>query len=324
MKKRYLIPLVLAACVAAAFLFLRTPDTDPAAMEAKYTNEASQFVEGPNGLRVHYRDQGNRNGVPIVLVHGTAASLHTWEPLVDRMGDKYRVITYTQPGHGLTGPNANHDYSFAGMAQALNLVTDELSLDHFVLGGNSMGGWVAWRYALAHPERVDALILLDSSGMPLREGETEPPLNLGFRLLKNPVGRFLLKQFTPRAAVERSALESVSVKSVITDDIVDRYWELLRLPGNRAAAGQRALVDREGAYANEIHNITAPTLIIWGEEDALIHATAATTFDERLPNAEVVIYEGVGHIPMEEAPDRTAADIDAFLDRVLTPASETP
>jgi pimeloyl-ACP methyl ester carboxylesterase len=240
------------------------------------------------------------------------------------MGDKYRVITYTQPGHGLTGPNANHDYSFAGMAQALNLVTDELSLDHFVLGGNSMGGWVAWRYALAHPERVDALILLDSSGMPLREGETEPPLNLGFRLLKNPVGRFLLKQFTPRAAVERSALESVSVKSVITDDIVDRYWELLRLPGNRAAAGQRALVDREGAYANEIHNITAPTLIIWGEEDALIHATAATTFDERLPNAEVVIYEGVGHIPMEEAPDRTAADIDAFLDRVLTPASETP
>lgn len=324
MKKRYLIPLIILALIACAFLFLRTPDTDPATMETKYTNEASQFAEGPNGLRVHYRDQGNRNGVPIVLVHGTAASLHTWEPLVDRLGDEYRVITYTQPGHGLTGPNANHDYSFTGMAQALDLVADELSLDRFVLGGNSMGGWVAWRYALAHPESVDALILLDASGMPLREGESEPALNLGFRLLKNPVGRFLLKQFTPRAAVERSALESVSVKSIITDEVVDRYWELLRLPGNRAAAGQRALVDRELAYADEIQNITAPTLIIWGEEDALIHATAAMTFDERLPNAEVIIYDGVGHIPMEEAPDRTAANIDAFLDRTLMPVSEKP
>lgn len=317
--------LLLLALVAGAVIFLRTPDTDPAAMQAKYTNEHSRFAEGDDGLRVHYRDQGNPDGVPIVLVHGTAASLHTWEPLVERLGDEYRIITYTQPGHGLTGPNADHDYSFAGMAEALDLITEELTLDRFVLGGNSMGGWISWRYALANPDKIEALLLLDASGMPLREGETQPPLNLGFRLLRNPVVRFLMQHFTPRAAVERSALQSVSVKSVMSEETVDRYWELLRLPGNRKAAARRAMIKREPHYADQVQNIVAPTLVIWGAEDQLIHASAAQTFDERMPNAEVAIYDGVGHLPMEEAPDQTAADIDAFLDRVLArPVSETP
>lgn len=322
MKKRYAVPLVLLALLAGALLFLRTPDTDPAAMEAKYTNEHSRLAEGPNGLRVHYRDQGNPDGVPIVLLHGNSASLHTWEPLVARLGGKYRIITLTLPGHGLTGPNAGHDYTAAGMAEAVDLVTDELRLDRFVLGGNSMGGWISWRYALAHPEKIEALMLLDSAGMPLREGEEPPPLNIGFRLLGNPIGRFLLQHFTPRAAIERSMLESVSVKSVVTHEAVDRYWELLRLPGNRKAAAKRWIVDREAEYADRISDVAAPTLIIWGAEDQLIYASAAQTFDERLPNAEVIIYDGVGHLPMEEASDRTAADIDAFLDRALTPAAD--
>lgn len=320
MKKVALIALPLAVLVVL-LIALRTPDTDPAAMAAKYTNAQSRFVENDAGLRVHYRDQGNRDGEPIVLVHGTAASLHTWEPLVERLGDEYRVITYTQPGHGLTGAHPRDDYSFAGMAEALDLVTDELGLDHFILGGNSMGGWIAWRYALANPEKVDALLLLDASGMPLREGEEEPQLNIGFRLLGNPIVRFLMQHYAPRGLVEKSALQSVSVESVMTEDVVDRYWELLRLPGNRRAAGLRPLVDRENQYADDVGDITAPTLVIWGAEDRLIHASAAQTFDERLPNAEVVIYEEIGHLPMEEAPDRTAKDIDDFLDS-LRPVSE--
>jgi pimeloyl-ACP methyl ester carboxylesterase len=317
MRKLYAIPAILLALVAGAFLFLRTPDTDRAAMEKKYTSAASAFVEGGNGLRVHYRDEGARNGVPVVLLHGNSASLHTWEPLVQRLGGEYRVVTLTLPGHGLTGPNANHDYSATGMAEALDLVVRELKLERFVLGGNSMGGWIAWRYALANPGKVNALLLLDAAGMPLRDGEEPPPLNLGFRLLQYSAGRFLMQRFTPRSAVERSTLETVSVKSVVTEAMVDRYWELLRLPGNRKAAATRWTTDRELHVADRIGEIAVPVLVLWGAEDRLIYASAAQTFDERLPNADVVIYEGVGHLPMEEAPDRTAADIDAFLDRVL-------
>jgi len=316
MKKLFQFALAFAALFAILF-FLRTPDTDAEQMVGKYTNAASDFAENADGLRVHYRDQGNPDGVPIILVHGTAASLHTWEPLVERLGDEYRIITYTQPGHGLTGPHPSDDYSFAGMAEALDLVADELALDQFVLGGNSMGGWVAWRYALANPNRVDALLLLDAAGMPLRDGEKEPPLNLGFRMLQNPIGRYLSQQFTPRLLIKKSALQSVSVKSVMTDAVVDRYWELLRYPGNRRAAALRAITNREPEYAEHISEIIVPALVIWGAEDQLIFASAAQSFDERLSNAEVAIYEGVGHLPMEEAPDRTANDIDDFLESVF-------
>ncbi len=316
MKKLALFLLPLAV-VFAALLLLHTPDTDPDVMQTKYANGESRFVNNAEGLSVHYRDQGDPDGVPIVFIHGTAASLHTWEPLVERLRDKYRIITYTQPGHGLTGPHPRDDYSFAGMAEALDLVTDELGLDRFVLGGNSMGGWVAWRYALANPGKVDALVLIDAAGMPLREGEEAPPLNLGFRLLQNPVGRFLMQHYTPRSLVGKSARQSVSVKSVITDEVVDRYWALLRYPGNRRAAALRAIAGREMEMAARAGEITAPTLIIWGAEDQLIYPSAAQSFNERIPNADVVIYDGVGHLPMEEAPDKTAQDIDAFLQSVL-------
>lgn len=305
----------LAALALLAFV-LRTPDTDPAEMEAKYANAASRFAEG-DGLRVHYRDQGNPEGVPIILLHGTSASLHTWEPLVALLGEEYRVITYSQPGHGLTGPHPRDDYSAAGMAEALDLVTEELGLESFVLGGNSMGGWVAWRYALANPKRVSALILLDASGMPLREGEAPEELNIGFRLVQSPVGRFLVKHYTPRWLIRQSGLESVSVKTILTEEAVDRYWELIRYPGNRRAAALGWIREREPDMANRIGEIDAPTLIIWGAEDQLIYPSAAQTFDERMSNADVVIYEGVGHLPMEEAPERTALDIDTFLERTI-------
>lgn len=321
MKKRYILLLILGALGAAAFA-LRTPDTDPQAMIAKYANGQSRFAENAEGLRVHYRDQGNPDGIPVVLLHGNSASLHTWEPLVERLGDEYRIITYTHPGHGLTGPNPRDDYSFAGMAEALDLVADELGLDRFVLGGNSMGGWIAWRYTLANSERVDALILFDASGAPPPpdspyadwDDEDAP---LAFRILASPAGRLFVENYTPRSFLKSTALEAVSVKSVMDEEAVDRHWELLRYPGNRRAAVLRASVDREPAYADRLNEITQPTLIIWGAEDGYIPVDVARTFDERIPNSDLVIYEGIGHIPMEEAPDRTANDIDAFLERAL-------
>lgn len=316
MRKLFLFLMPPVALLALLWL-LQTPDTDPAAMTAKYTNDASRFAQNSEGLKVHYRDEGNPQGVPIVLIHGTGASLHTWAPLAARLGDDYRIITYTQPGHGLTGPHPRDDYTFAGMADALDLVTEELGLKRFVLGGNSMGGWVAWRYAIAHPDKVEALILLDAGGMPLREGEEEAKSNLVFRMIRTPFGRFLLQHYTPRFLVAKSALQSVSVTSIMDDAAIDRYWELVRYPGNRRAAALRAAADNEWAMADRVGDIAAPTLIIWGEEDQLINASAADTFHERMPHSRVRVYEGIGHLPMEEAPDRTAQDIAIFLKGAL-------
>lgn len=210
------------------------------------------------------------------------------------------------------------------MGAAVDVVAAKLGLDRFVLGGNSMGGWVAWRYALGHPDRVDALLLLDASGMPLREGEKRPESNIGFRVLEYPLGRWLATRITPRMLVEQSLRGSVEKQGIVDEPMIDRYWELLRFPGNREATVLRARLDREPAMASRVGEIKAPTLILFGKMDKLINATAAQTFNERIKGSEVVLLDGIGHLPMEEAPDATAAAIADFLKRRLAPAPAGP
>ncbi|MFN3959768.1 MAG: alpha/beta fold hydrolase [Parvularculaceae bacterium] len=306
-----------------SFLALRTPDSERAEMVAKYGGPAATFAEGAGGMRVHWRDEGCRDCPAIILLHGSNSSLHTFEPMIAELAGEYRIIIYDQPGHGLTGPHPRDDYTAAGMFEALNAVANAARLDRFYLGGNSMGGWVAWRYALRYPERVEGLILIDAAGAPLREGESAPPLNLGFRLLRNPLLRPLISQITPRSLVQKSLKETVADPSIVTEAMVDRYWELLRFPGNRRASALRANADRESEVFDRISDITAPTLLLWGAEDRLIFPSAATTFDERLPNAEVVILDNVGHIPMEEAPAATANAVRRFLEGLQPEAVDT-
>ncbi|MBJ7438532.1 MAG: alpha/beta hydrolase [Sphingopyxis sp.] len=320
-RKRVLIPIAVLIAIVIAFLALRTSDTDRDAMIAKYSGPAGAFVAGPAGQRIHYRDQGKRGGPAIILLHGSNSSLHTWEPLVERLGRTYRIVTLDLPGHGLTGGTPDKDYSADGMAAAVDVVAAKLGLDHFILGGNSMGGWVAWRYALAQPTRVDALLLLDAAGMPLRKGEKAPESNVGFRILKYPAGRWLATQITPRTLVEQSLRGSVEKQAIVDEAMIDRYWELLRFPGNREATVLRARMDREPAMAARIGDIKAPTLILFGDRDRLINPSAAQTFHERIAGSEVVLLKGIGHLPMDEDPDATAAAIADFLTRRLVAPS---
>lgn len=322
-RKRVLIPLAILLGIFAAFVALRTPDTDRAAMIAKYGGADAAFAAGPAGQRIHYRDQGRRDAPAMILLHGSNSSLHTWEPLVKRLGADYRVVTLDLPGHGLTGATPDKDYGASGMIAAVDVVAAKLDLRHFIIGGNSMGGWVAWRYALAEPGRVDALLLLDAAGMPPRAGEAPPPSNIGFRILQYPFGRWLAGRITPRALVEKSLRGSVEKQAIVDDAMVDRYWELLRFPGNREATSLRATTDREPAMAGRIGAIAAPTLILFGKADRLIRPSAAQSFNERITGSEVVLLDGIGHLPMEEAPDKTAAAIADFLGRrLLPPAGE--
>lgn len=313
MIRLLLILIALATPLVILFHVFKTPDTDPDAMRAKYGGAAARYVETPDGLSIHYRDEGNRQARAIVLIHGNSASLHTWEKLSRRLGDDYRIISYDQPGHGLTGPAPDEDYSAAGLMRALDAVVEAAGLDSFVLGGSSMGGWVAWRYALENPARVDALLLIDAAGAPADPAEAPPPSNLGFRLVQNPLGRYLLQRITPRRLVEKSIRETVSVETIVNDAYVDRHWELLRYPGNRRAAALRPLVDREPAMAERLSDIAAPSLIVWGAEDRLTPASGAQYFDRKIPSSELFILNGVGHLPMEEAPDLTADAVRGFL-----------
>lgn len=305
-----LILLALAVIVISVVQF----DVPREQLVGKYATGASQFVTLPSGASAHIREEGNPQGPALVLVHGSNASLHTWEPWVAALGDTYRIISMDLPGHGLTGQVPGDDYSREGMASFLHELVTTLGVERFALAGNSMGGGVAALYTLEHPERVSALILVDSAGIPVERNEEDVPL--AFRLARMPVVNELMGFILPRSVVEQGVRKVFVDQSKVTDEMVSRYFDLTLHEGNRDATRMRfasyAARDEE-AFAARLDGIETPTLILWGDKDGLIPVSAAHEFKKRIPQAELVILENVGHVPMEEVPEESAAAVRAFL-----------
>ncbi len=312
---------ILILLVLAGFVLFES-DMPAAEVDARYSNAASQFLAlGDNG-RVHFRDQGNADGQPVVLVHGSNASLHTWEPWVDLLGDKYRVISLDLPGHGLTGRTPADDYSTETFVAVVKALAEHLNLGPFVLGGNSMGGGVTWRYTLAYPDDVLAMILVDASGLPAwretavqsAEDTQEREAPLAFSLLRKPWFQGIARYIDPYFLVAQGLKASHFDPEFVDDELIARYYELSMREGTRDATLIRFSSWRGGAAQEwDLANLNRPTLILWGEYDAVIPASVGEKFEQALPNAELIIYPDVGHIPMEEVPVQSADDVRAFL-----------
>jgi pimeloyl-ACP methyl ester carboxylesterase len=302
---------LLLALLAGAFLLLRNPDVPLDELKARYASPASQFLEVSPGFTVHVRDEGRRDAPALFLIHGSNASLHTWEPWVARLSNRYRIVSLDLQGHGLTGPVPSGCYTPTCMAETVEAVRAKLGIERLAIAGNSMGGAVSLAYALAHPKRVSALILVDSGGAPVRRDRAPP---LGFRIAQTPVLRDLAAHITPRSMIAETLDKSVSVKAVASEAAVERYWELLRAPGNREATMQRFAAPRRELAADTLAPLAdTPVLILWGADDALIPLSAAQWFKTVLAHAKLIVYPNIGHLPQEEAPDRSAADVIAFL-----------
>ncbi len=304
--------IAIVAILVVAWAVFRTPDVPVADLRAKYGSPASQYVEITPGQIIHLRDEGPRDGFPVLLLHGSNASVHTWEPWVAALKGRYRVISFDFPGHGLSSPAPSGQYGREAFTTVVELIAAREKLTRFAIGGNSMGGGIAWTYAHRHPEQIAALILVDAGGQP-DPGQRKLPI--GFRIALMPGVRTIATSITPRSMIADSLHQTVAVQSVVTPTMIDRYWELLRYPGNR-----QATMARFAGYPHEARApdtaLPVPAAIVWGREDKLIPVASAAWFKARLPNASVTILEGVGHIPMEEAPAASLAPVQALLDRV--------
>jgi pimeloyl-ACP methyl ester carboxylesterase len=279
-------------------------DIPAAELEKKYAGPPSRFIT-VEGLRVHYRDQGK--GFPLVLLHGTASSLHTWDGWARIMSGSYRIVRLDLPGFGLTGPNAGGDYTVARYVEFLDRFLSATGIRRCHLAGNSLGGLIAWSFARAHPGKVDRLILVDPAGYPIRGASF-----LG--LSRVPGVNLLLRHITPRALVAVGIREVYGDTSKVTDNLIGRYYEMMLREGNRQAMIDRGRVAREDLSAG-IRDLRLPVLVQWGSLDRLIPVDHARRFGADIPGATVIVYPGLGHVPMEEAPETTAGDAMAFLRR---------
>ncbi len=298
---------------AFAFALSRAPDWPAQALVARWAPPPSDFVE-IKGQLVHLRDEGPREDpLPIVLVHGTSASLHTWEGWVRALKGQRRVITFDLPGFGLTGPFAGQytpdDYHGDTYARFVLDLLDALKIDRVVLGGNSLGGEVAWRTAFAAPQRVAALVLVDAAGPAF----TPIDMPLGFRLARVPVLNRLSEWTLPRPLVAQSLASVYGDPSKVTPALVDRYFELTLREGNRRALRMRMQSLVNGEHAERIATLKQPTLILWGGQDRLIPPITAQQFKQQIAGSQLVVFDDLGHVPQEEDPARTVLPVKAFL-----------
>lgn len=274
-------------------------------LKSRWGAAPSRYVN-VDGMNVHYRDEGA--GPPVILLHGTGASLHTWDVWAATLSRTHRVVRVDLPGFGLTGPDPRSDYTIDGYVRFVAHVAARLGLDRFVLAGNSLGGNIAWAFAVAHPGEVRALVLIDAVGYP-----RTAPRPLEFRLATLPVLGPLLAHLDPRIMVEKSLRNAYGDPSRVTPALIERYDELTLRPGNRAAFGARARVEYED-HTGDLRHLHLPVLVMWGAKDARVPVRDAHRFADDIPGARLIVYPELGHVPMEEDGERTVRDATAFID----------
>ena len=278
-------------------------------LKVKYAHAPSSFIS-IDGMDVHYRDEGNlADTVPIVLIHGTGSSLHTFNEWSAVLKNEYRVIRMDLPAFGLTGPFPNRNYSIENYVDFVEHFLSSKGIKRCILGGNSLGGEIAWRFTVKNPEMVDKLILINAAGYPM-ESKSVP---VAFTLARTPILNKLLTFITPRSMVQASVENVYADKTKITESLVDRYFKLTLREGNRQALVDRMTLGKDTSSVHLIKNIQQPTLVLWGEQDLLIPTNIAQRFHDDLPNDSLVILKNVGHVPMEESPHESLATLLAFL-----------
>ncbi|MCA0931796.1 alpha/beta hydrolase [Lutimonas saemankumensis] len=301
--------LILGVLILVMSLFFGQKDLSLEELKSTYAQPPSQF-ETMDGMQVHFRDEGNAKGkTPIVLIHGTGASLHTFDIWTGQLKKEYRVIRMDLPGFGLTGPFPDRNYSMERYTMFLKAFLTRRGVSKCILGGNSLGGAIAWQFAAKNPDRVEKLILIDAAGYPM-ESESRP---IAFTLARIPLLNKALTYITPRSMV-RSSVENVYAdKSKVSDALVERYFKLTLRAGNRQALVDRMAMENDMKKADRIKDIVQPTLVLWGQQDRLIPVENAHRFHKDLPNSQLVILSNSGHVPMEESPDESLNSLLNFL-----------
>ena len=301
--------LVLGLSVAGFIGLNWAPDRPVEELQARWAPAPSQFIE-LMGMQVHLRDEGPRDDAePLLLLHGTSASLHTWEGWVADLKRTRRVISVDLPGFGLTGPFPDGDYRIAHYTAFLDALLDRLQVPPVVVAGNSFGGQLAWELAVARPARVSRLILVDAAGYP-RQSSSVP---IGFRLAQVPALAPLMARLLPRRMIESSVQNVYGDPARVTDELVERYYQLTLRAGNRQALVQRFQQAPAGDSQALIRQVRQPTLILWGGRDGLIAPANAERFKADIAGSRLVIFEQLGHVPQEEDPALTLPVVQGFL-----------
>jgi len=262
----------------------------------------------PSGLTLPYVEQGDPAGTTLVLIHAVADSWRIFEPLLADLPPAIHVLAPTQRGHGDASKPASGYRSSDFSADVLAFL-DALAIERAVIAGGSSGGLVAQRFAIDHPERTRGLVLL---GAPLRLSDKTHVRKLWDEVisrLQDPIDAEFVRGFDEQIAQH--------VPSELFEILVE---ENLKVPARVWREGfEGAMLDD---FSAELVRISAPALILWGDQDALLTREDEETLCSEIPNARMVVYEGAGHLLYVEQPGRVAHDVAEFIESLEAEAGE--
>ena len=278
-------------------------------LKDKYRNEKSCDIE-LYGNTIHYRSEGNPEGKVLLLLHGLVSGLQTWNGWIHELKDTYHLIRLDLPGFGLTGPS-KIAYSKELWINTIHELTKQLSIETFSIAGNSLGGYIAWNYALKYPNQVERLILIDPVGYPQKM-----PFSIWFFSL--PVIGESVNLSIPKFIFTHNVRQVYGDKNRITQKTIDFYYDMALRPGAAKAYITifRILRSRcnDQTLGEKIPLIQCPTLLMWGDKDVWVPVELAYRWKKDLPDAQLILYPGVGHVPMEEIPQQSAHDAKQFIE----------
>ena len=309
--KRGIIVAVAAVAAYAAYTRLKPR---PIPVDALHTD--GQFVS-VDGLRIHYRAAGA--GPALILIHGIGANLFTWRLVFDALAQEYAVYALDLKGHGLSDKPDSGDYSPFGMADLVAGFMDALGLESARVIGLSMGGAITLALAARHPARVRQAVAISPAGYPLDYHVMPVAARLAGTLLGSAIAALMLRQ---RGIIELYLRQNYyEPDRLCTPEAVDGYFLPLLTPGLGGVIPRLARDFGQTSIAHRLRDIAAPTLILWGQHDAIIPMHWGHRFQRDIPNAELVVFPKCGHCLQEEQPERFLETVHAFFQRHETAAN---
>ena len=275
---------------------------------AKYADSESKFAQ-IRGIDVHYKDEGQ--GLPLLLLHGSFGSMRTWDVVVDRLDDDFRLIRIDQPPTALSSeiPAGAGDLS---LEDFIRLFLDQIGIDRVVLVGTSSGGVIAYRFAAKYPGRAVALVIANAPSAVVDNAAIATPRALrAMAFLSTRVLKYYPRLYW------RLLLQSLYAdSSKVSTEVVEQYFNMGRkvrsLP---ISPSMYARVNDNDEIDEILRSVTAPTLLLWGVPDPVLPESMAHQLQAKLSSAEteLVLMKGTGHYPPLESPDLVAKQIKQFL-----------
>jgi pimeloyl-ACP methyl ester carboxylesterase len=305
--KVVLILIALASVALTVFWFARPADVSFEEVRAGVPNSSYSHFADIDGVRIHYQEKGT--GTPLVLIHGYASSTYSWKDVFEPLANSFHVIAVDLKGFGFSG-KPDGDYSRRAQAVLVEHLLKHLNIQKAWLCGNSMGGEVALNVALANPQRVAGLILIDSAGVEVPGSGSLAP---GYLLIPG-VGRILIAlSLTSDKLVRQALAKSFYDQSRINADRVANYYRPLQTRGGQLAALRARTQFSLFPVETNLGQINVPTLILWGAQDALIPLEAGIKMNKLIKTSNLLIFDNCGHLPQEEMPLLTVDELTKFV-----------